>query len=68
MWMALDHRYGDFERPLMSEIAADFGVNDELARLILLGKREPSKAFLDAIGFERVTLYRRKKTPQPRHR
>ncbi len=62
LWAVLSARYG-FERPLMSEIAADFGVNDELTRLILLGKREPSKAFLDAVGYERVMLYRRKGQP-----
>ncbi len=59
IWCALSAEY-PVERPLMSEVAADFGVNDELTRLILLGKREPSKAFLDAVGYERVTLYRRK--------
>lgn len=58
LWMALSDRYGD-DRPLMSEVAADLGVNDELTRVILQGKREPSKAFLDAVGYERVTLYRR---------
>ena len=60
LWMALSDRYDFNVRPLMSEVAADLGVNDELTRLILLGKRKPSKAFLDAIGYERVTLYRRK--------
>lgn len=63
LWMAIDHKYGPSglnERPLMSEVAADLGINDELTRLILLGKREPSKAFLDAVGYERVMLYRRK--------
>lgn len=63
MWMALDNRYGHHELPLMAEVAADFGVNDELTRLILIGKREPSKAFLDAVGYERVMLYRRKASP-----
>lgn len=61
LWAVLDRRYGVFdERPLMSEVARDFGANNELARMILLGKREPSKAFLDAVGWERVTLYRPK--------
>ena len=59
LWMALSDRYDYLVRPLMSEVAADLGVNDELTRLILRGKREPSKAFLDAVGYERVTLYRR---------
>lgn len=63
IWNSLETRYGHNEHPLMSEIAADFGVNDELTRLILLGKREPSKAFLDAVGYERVMLYRRKEHP-----
>lgn len=60
IWNVLENRYGYSEHPLISEIAADFGVNDELTRLIILGKRKPSKAFLDAVGYERVTLYRRK--------
>lgn len=60
LWLALYDRYGDHEKPLMSEVAADLGVNDELTRLILLRKREPSKAFLDAVGYERVVLYRKK--------
>lgn len=29
--------------------------------LVLNGKREPSQEFADAIGFERVVTYRRKK-------
>jgi len=62
LWNALESRYGYNLRPLMSEVAADLGVNDELTRVILLGRREPSKAFLDAVGWERVTLYRRKES------
>lgn len=60
LWCALDSRYDFGARPLMSEVAMDLGVNDELTRLILSGKREPSKAFLDAVGYERVVLYRQK--------
>lgn len=64
LWHVLSSRYGaDQDRPLMSEVASDLGVNEELTRLILLGKREPSKAFLDAVGYERVMLYRRKGQP-----
>lgn len=59
-WSYLDYLYGMFGTPTYAEIARDIGMNDEHLRLILLGKREPSKAFLDAAGYERVTFYRRK--------
>lgn len=56
-------KYGHHEFPTMAEIARDFRVNDELMRVILLGTRAPSKAFLEAVGYERVVLYRRKESP-----
>lgn len=59
----LGYRYGMFERPTFAEIARDLGMNDEHLRLIMLGKREPSSAFLEAAGFERVVLYRWKGRP-----
>lgn len=46
------------DTPTIAEVARDLGVNDEVLRLTLIGKREPSKAFLDAVGYERVVLYR----------
>ncbi len=58
-WRTLD-RYGLDDHPNLAEIARDLGLNDEFTRLILIGKREPSKAFLDAIGYERVMVYRRR--------
>lgn len=62
-WSFLDSLYGMFGRPTYAEIARDLGINDEHLRLILLGKREPSAAFLEAAGYERVVFYRRKDRP-----
>lgn len=59
----LGYRYGMFDRPTYAEIARDLGMNDEHLRLIMLGKREPSAAFLNAAGFERVVFYRWKGRP-----
>jgi hypothetical protein len=43
-----------------AQLGERFGVSDEFVRAVLTGIREPSKAFLEAVGFERVTLYRSK--------
>jgi hypothetical protein len=42
------------------QLGERFGVSDEFVRAVLNGIREPSKAFLEGAGFERVTLYRMK--------
>jgi hypothetical protein len=57
-WAYLQYRYDHFGKPSYAEIARDIGMNDEHLRLIMLGKREPSTAFLKAAGFERVVMYR----------
>lgn len=41
-------------------MAADTGLSAGFIGMVLSGAREPSKAFLKAFGYERVTLYRRK--------
>lgn len=61
-WSHMDRLYGIFGRPTFAEIARDIGMNDEHLRLIMIGKREPSTAFLEAAGYERVVFYRRKKS------
>lgn len=38
-------------------IARELGLSPEFIRLILQGAREPSGAFLEAIGCKRVVLY-----------
>lgn len=43
-----------------SEIARDLGIDQELLRQTMLGLRDPAATFLDAAGYERVILYRRK--------
>lgn len=35
------------------------GLSAGFVGMVLKGSREPSKAFLEAVGFERVVLYRR---------
>ena len=39
--------------------AQQIGASRELVRLVLVGRREPAKLVLDALGLERVTSYRR---------
>lgn len=41
-----------------AEMARRLGLNPEVVRVVMTGSREPSKTFLDAVGFERVVLYR----------
>lgn len=49
-----------FKGQTYSAIGRALDLSDEFVRMVLLRKREPSKAFLQATGYERVTLYRRK--------
>lgn len=42
-------------------IAQETGLTAAFVGMVLSGAREPSKAFLKAIGFERIMLYRPKK-------
>jgi hypothetical protein len=42
------------------QIGREFGLSTDFVGMVLKGSREPSQAFLDAFGFERVTLYRLK--------
>lgn len=44
-----------------TELGAALGVSAGFVGSLLQGKREPSKKFLDAIGYERVALYRPKR-------
>jgi hypothetical protein len=46
--------------PPMAEIARELGLHPEVVQSALSGRREPAKTFLDASGYERVSLYRRK--------
>lgn len=43
-----------------ADVGRDLGLSDEFVRQVLTGLREPSRAFLDAVGYERVVLYRKK--------
>lgn len=67
-WHFCDHWYGPAgkfatEKPNCAELGRELGLSDEFVRQVLNGSREPSKAFLEAAGYERVTLYRRKANP-----
>lgn len=46
----------------MASWAAKHGMSAEYVRLVLNGHREPAKAVLDAIGWERVSAYRERPT------
>lgn len=43
-----------------ADIGRELDLSDEFVRMVLLGKREPSKAFLRATGYERVVMYRKR--------
>lgn len=48
-----------------AEVARRLAMSDETLRTAVSGDRELAKTILDAFGFERVTLYRRKKETAP---
>lgn len=48
------------------QIADEMYLTPSFVGMVLNGAREPSKAFLDAAGFERVTLYRLKRVARRR--
>jgi transcriptional regulator with XRE-family HTH domain len=43
-------------------MARTTGLSAGFIGMVLSGAREPSKAFLEAFGYERVTFYKRKRT------
>lgn len=66
-WLIKDKYIGPhgkypFGRMIYAEVDRDYGLPDGTTQLMMGRKREPSKRFLDAAGFEKVVLYRRKQT------
>lgn len=53
-----------FKNQSYADIGRALSLSDEFVRLVLLGGREPSKAFLEATGYERVVRYRKKEATQ----
>jgi hypothetical protein len=49
-----------------AQLGEHLGLSAGFVGMVRSGTRRPSKAFLDAIGWESVTLYRMKKTLRPR--
>lgn len=49
-----------FGRFIYSEVDRDLGLPDGTTQLMMTKRREPTKKFVAAAGFEKVVLYRRK--------
>lgn len=49
-----------FKDQSYADIGRTLSLSDEFVRMVLLGTREPSRAFLEATGYERVVRYRKK--------
>ncbi len=62
----VSHRYPYEEGYTFTYLGKTLGLSDEFVRSVLNGSREPSRAFTDATGFERVVLYRRSSRGQPK--
>lgn len=50
------------EQGTQRQYAESLGVSEAYLSDVLNGRREPGQKLLDAVGFERVALYRRKVT------